>query len=117
MPEAARLQTCDAQRHAAVLAQIEKELKVVLPDEGAAAVKSFDELETLGGRMGGSAGLSHDDMSSRCRSAPNKSAADVQRQLGLVGQASHAATRSLFHNSDTPAGLLPRLQRGFFPRS
>lgn len=42
----------NAERRAGVLAQIEEELKLLLPDEGAPAVKSFDDLEALAVHLG-----------------------------------------------------------------
>lgn len=42
----------NAQRRAKMLAQVEKELKVLLPDEGAPAVQSFDDLEAAAVGMG-----------------------------------------------------------------
>jgi len=41
------LEISNVERRAAVLAQIEKELKLLLPDEGAPAVKTFDDLEAV----------------------------------------------------------------------
>ena len=42
----------NAQRRTEVLSQIERELKVLLPDEGLPAVSSFDDLEAVAVRMG-----------------------------------------------------------------
>lgn len=47
MPE-----TSNAKRRAEVLTQIERELKLLLPDEGAPRVRSFDDLEAAAVRMG-----------------------------------------------------------------
>jgi hypothetical protein len=42
----------NAERRAEVLAQMEKELKLLLPDEGVSSVRSFDDLEAVAVRMG-----------------------------------------------------------------
>lgn len=42
----------NAVRRAEVLAQVEKELKRLLPDEGVPSVRSFDDLEAAAVRMG-----------------------------------------------------------------
>jgi hypothetical protein len=49
MPE---MTTSNAQHRAAVLAQVERELKMLLPDEGPPTVRSFDDLEAVAVRMG-----------------------------------------------------------------
>jgi len=115
MPE-----TSNAQRRAEVLAQIEIELKRLLPDEGLPVVRSFDDLEAVAVRMGDALACStmtrtlenvftlpQCTKQGRCKCGRNLIWSDKPRTLETV-RGSITVTR--LH------GYCRVCERGFFPR-
>ena len=110
----------NALRRAEVLAQIETELKVLLPDEGSSAVRTFDDLEAVAVRMGDALAcqtmtktlehvltLPQCTKQGRCKCGRNLSWSDKPRTLETV-RGSITITR--LH------GYCRVCERGFFPR-